>query len=81
MMIANSKGNQPLDINALNFHPLILPISNKNITKKLLKISFVNGLIPFACFAFANTPIIKLPVISSTLQFVSECLTTISLLI
>ena len=37
-----------------NFFPLEIPISSKKIAKKPLKRSFVNGLIPSACLAFAK---------------------------
>lgn len=74
------KGNQPLERKADSFLPLTIPMSNKNIAKKPLKISFVNGLMPSACLAFANKPIIKLHKISNTLPLVNECFTTPNLL-
>lgn len=41
--------------------------------KNPLNKSLVNGVIPSACFAFAEYPMIKLPNIKSTLAFVKEC--------
>ena len=76
VMIAKITGNRPMVKNDFNFLPLLIPISNKKIAKNPLKISFVNGLIPSACLAFASIPITRLPSIKRTLPLVSECLIT-----
>ena len=49
-------------------------MSNKKMDKNPLKRSFVKGLIPSACFAFARKPMSKLPKISRTLPLVIACL-------
>ena len=49
-------------------------MSNKKMDKNPLNRSFVKGLIPSACFAFARKPISKLPKISRTLPLVMACL-------
>ena len=52
--IAKIIGNQPKAKKVFSFRPLVIPISSRKIAKKPLKISFVNGLIPSACLAFAK---------------------------
>ncbi len=52
--IAKMIGNQPNEKNVFSFLPLVIPISNKKMAKNPLNKSFVKGLIPSACFAFAK---------------------------
>ena len=51
------------------------------MAKNPLNKSFVNGFIPSACLAFDKNPITKLPKINNTLPLVSECFTTLGILI
>ena len=73
IMIAKAKGNIPYEKNDFSFLPLVIPISKRKMARNPLNKSFVNGLIPSACFALAIKPIIKLPSINKTLPFVREC--------
>lgn len=79
-MNANRNGNQPKEKNAFIFFPLLIPISNKKIAKNPLNKSFVNGLIPSACFVSAMNPMSKLPKINKTLPLVNEWRNTLRLL-
>ncbi len=72
MTIANIVRNSPFFRNAINLLAVTIPISNKNIDKNPLKMIFVNGLIPSACFVSAIKPITKLPIIMSALPLVNE---------
>ena len=69
---AKTTGNQPNEKNDFSFLPLVSPMSNRKIARNPLNKSFVNGLIPSACLAFAKKPINRLPKINKTLPLVSE---------
>ena len=76
IIIAKINGKTPNEKNAFSFLPLVIPISKRKIARKPLNKSFVNGLIPSACFAFAINPISQLPRINRTLPLVNECFIT-----
>lgn len=52
--IANKMGNEPKEKKDLSFFPLVIPISKRNMDRKPLKRSLVNGAIPSACLSLAK---------------------------
>ena len=64
---ANTNGKIPNEKNAFNFLPLVMLISRRKIARNPLTKSFVNGLMPSACFALARKPITKL------LELIKHC--------